>query len=101
AVGGPAPGAAPPIPASHKTGPASAVSAGGAAPPRSTVAAPDLAVRVTGYLGHTLGLGAAARGYLQALDAANVSTSTMSVPLHHLKLPLDLPTQYGRQDFED
>ena len=25
------------------------------------------AVRVTGYLGHTLGLGAAARGYAQAL----------------------------------
>ena len=26
-----------------------------------------LAVRLTGYLGHTLGLGAAARGYVQAL----------------------------------
>ncbi len=45
---------------------------------------------LTGYLGHTLGLGAAARGYAQALDAAGVPVRTVSVPLHHLALPVDL-----------
>ena len=51
---------------------------------------PGPAVRLTGYLGHTLGLGAAARGYVQALDAAGVPVSTVSVPLHHLALPVEL-----------
>jgi len=59
------------------------------------------AVRLTGYLSHTLGLGAAARGYVQALDAAGVPTSTVSVPLHHLELPTALRADYGRHDFED
>lgn len=60
-----------------------------------------LAVRVTGYLGHTLGLGAAARGYVQALGAAGVPVSTVSVPLHHLELPVELAAEYGRHGFED
>ncbi len=59
------------------------------------------AVRVTGYLGHTLGLGAAARGYVQALEAANVPVRTVSVPLHHLELPVALDAEYGRHGFED
>jgi glycosyltransferase involved in cell wall biosynthesis len=59
------------------------------------------AVRVTGYLSHTLGLGAAARGYAQALQAAGVAVSTASVPLHHLELPLELQDGYGRHGFED
>jgi glycosyltransferase involved in cell wall biosynthesis len=59
------------------------------------------AVRVTGYLGHTLGLGAAARGYVQALDAAGVPVRTASVPLHHLALPVELAAEYGRHGFED
>jgi glycosyltransferase involved in cell wall biosynthesis len=59
------------------------------------------AVRLTGYLGHTLGLGAAARGYVQALGAASVPVRTVSVPLHHLALPVALADEYGRHDFED
>jgi len=59
------------------------------------------AVRLTGYLGHTLGLGAAARGYAQALGAAGVPVRTVSVPLHHLTLPVELGAQYGRHEFEE
>jgi hypothetical protein len=59
------------------------------------------AVRLTGYLGHTLGLGAAARGYVQALGAAGVPVRTVSVPLHHLALPVALAAEYGRHGFED
>jgi glycosyltransferase involved in cell wall biosynthesis len=59
------------------------------------------AVRVTGYLSHTLGLGAAGRGYAQALKAAGVAVSTASVPLHHLQLPVELRDGYGRHTFED
>ncbi|MEA2209294.1 MAG: hypothetical protein QOF54_1771, partial [Solirubrobacteraceae bacterium] len=60
-----------------------------------------LAVRLTGYMGHTLGLGAAARGYVDALTAAGVPVSTVSVPLHHLALPVELEEAYGRHGFED
>jgi hypothetical protein len=60
-----------------------------------------LTVRVTGYLGHSLGLGAAARGYVQALSAVGVSVTTASVPLHHLALPAALAEEYGRHGFED
>jgi hypothetical protein len=60
-----------------------------------------LAVRVTGYLGHTLGLGAAARGYVQALGASGVPVTTTSVPLHHLELPVALAAEYGRHGFEE
>lgn len=59
------------------------------------------AVRLTGYLGHSLGLGAAARGYARALGAAGVPVSTVSVPLHHLALPVALADEYGRHGFED
>jgi Glycosyl transferases group 1 len=59
------------------------------------------AVRVTGYLSHTLGLGAAARGYVQALGAAGVPVSTASVPLHHLELPVELAAGYGRHGFDE
>jgi glycosyltransferase involved in cell wall biosynthesis len=58
-------------------------------------------VRVTGYLSHTLGLGSAARGYAAALAAADVPVSTVSVPLHHLELPVDLALDYGRHAYED
>jgi glycosyltransferase involved in cell wall biosynthesis len=73
--------------------------------PRASGGAPRMAdgpaVRLTGYLGHTLGLGAAARGYVQALDAAGVPVRTVSVPLHHLALPVELEAEYGRHGFED
>jgi glycosyltransferase involved in cell wall biosynthesis len=60
------------------------------------------AVRVTGYLGHSLGLGAAARGYAQALRTAGVPVSTVSVPLHHLAIPVELESaDYGLHTFED
>jgi glycosyltransferase involved in cell wall biosynthesis len=59
------------------------------------------AVRVSGYMGHALGLGAAARGYAQALAAAGVPVSTVSVPLHHLELPKDVGADYGQHSFED
>jgi glycosyltransferase involved in cell wall biosynthesis len=61
----------------------------------------ELAVRVTGYLRHALGLGAAARGYVDALGAAGVSVSTASVPLHHLELQVTLADEYGRHGFEE
>ena len=60
-----------------------------------------LAVRLTGYLGHTLGLGAAARGYVRALGAAGVPVRTVSVPLQHLALPVELASEYGRHGFQD
>jgi glycosyltransferase involved in cell wall biosynthesis len=69
------------------------------APPRPADDGP--AVRLTGYLGHTLGLGAAARGYVQALGAAGVPVRTVSVPLHHLALPVKLAEEYGRHSFEE
>jgi glycosyltransferase involved in cell wall biosynthesis len=59
------------------------------------------AVRVSGYLNNTLGLGAAARGYVRALGAAGVQVSTISVPLHHLSLPEDLAAGYGREAFDE
>jgi glycosyltransferase involved in cell wall biosynthesis len=59
------------------------------------------AIRITGYLSHTLGLGAAARGYVQALSAAGVPTSTVTVPLDHMDLPVTLGAGYGRHDFDD
>ncbi|HEY2180649.1 MAG TPA: glycosyltransferase [Solirubrobacteraceae bacterium] len=69
---------------------------------RTTGASGDeLAVRLTGYMGHTLGLGAAARGYAKALAAVNVPVSTVSVPLHHLALPVALGDEYGRHGFDD
>jgi glycosyltransferase involved in cell wall biosynthesis len=72
-------------------------SAGGGVAP----VADGLAIRLTGYLGHTLGLGAAARGYAQALGAAGVPVRTVTVPLHHLALPVALADEYGRHGFED
>jgi glycosyltransferase involved in cell wall biosynthesis len=59
------------------------------------------AVRVSGYLSRALGLGAAARGYAQALQAAGVAVSTATVPLHHLSLPEGLDAGYGEHGFQD
>jgi glycosyltransferase involved in cell wall biosynthesis len=46
-------------------------------------------------------LGAAARAYAQALEAAGVAVSTVTVPLHHLSLPEGLETGYGEHGFQD
>jgi glycosyltransferase involved in cell wall biosynthesis len=70
-------------------------------PQASTEDHAEPAVRVSGYLGHALGLGAAARGYVQALEAVGVPVSTVSVPLHHLELSVQLAAGYGRHSFED
>jgi glycosyltransferase involved in cell wall biosynthesis len=69
-------------------------------PPVQRAGAP-LSVRVTGYLGHVLGLGSAARGYVSALAAAEVPVSTATVALDHLKVPGHLASDYGRHLHED
>src|SRR6185437_6676019 len=69
--------------------------------PANVATADGLAVRLTGYMGHTLGLGAAARGYVAGLAAAGVPVSTITVPLHHLELPVALEDAYGEHGFED
>jgi glycosyl transferase family 1 len=114
----PAPGTQPPrtvaplagtvAPGPHPADRATDAAGGGAgeherpsATPGPSTPEDGLAVRLTGYLGHTLGLGAAARGYAQALGAAGVPVRTVSVPLHHLALPGDLAAEYGRHGFED
>jgi hypothetical protein len=72
---------------------------------RAVVASPDpsagVGVRVTGYLSHVLGLGSAARGYAQALAAAGVPLTTVSVPLDHLEAPIKLSAEYGRHSYEE
>jgi glycosyltransferase involved in cell wall biosynthesis len=69
--------------------------------PAPLIAPDGIAVRLTGYLGHTLGLGAAARGYVQALGTVGVPVSTVTVPLHHMALPVQLSESYGRHGFDD
>ena len=56
-------------------------------------------VRVTGYLGQMLGLGAAARGYVQGLQAAGVPVSTVQVPINHPELLSS--DEYGQLPFTD
>jgi glycosyltransferase involved in cell wall biosynthesis len=74
----------------------------GASPAASTLGDPrPPAVRVSGYLGHALGLGSAARGYAHALSAAGVPTSTVTVALDHMEMPVELGDSYGRHDFDD
>jgi glycosyltransferase involved in cell wall biosynthesis len=102
--GEPAPGPQPaPAPApARNTVPGSAAAENAAEPADIDPSGEDqLAVRLTGYMGHTLGLGAAARGYARALGAAGVPVRTVSVPLHHLQLPVELADGYGRQRFEE
>ncbi len=90
------------IPSTPEKSPAAPeAEAGAIATAKASTADGALAVRVTGYLSHTLGLGSAARGYVEALGAAGVPVSTVSVPLHHLALPVDLAAEYGRHDFDD
>jgi glycosyltransferase involved in cell wall biosynthesis len=62
---------------------------------------PGIAVRVTGYLSHTLGLGSAARGYVQALQAAGVPVATAAVPLQHGNGEPILDGGYGRHAFQE
>jgi glycosyltransferase involved in cell wall biosynthesis len=61
----------------------------------------SLGVRVTGYMGHVLGLGSAARGYASALTAAGVQVSTVTVDLDHLQAPTLLAADYGRHTYDE
>jgi hypothetical protein len=102
----PRPGAVPagsPVRSTHAAGlPATAEPQPPTQSPASHPAADGSpAVRVTGYLGHTLGLGSAARGYVKALAAAEVPVSTVSVPLHHLVRSEQLSDEYGAHCFEE
>ena len=58
-------------------------------------------VRVTGFFEHILGLGAAARGYVRALEAVGVPLSTVTVSLDHLQASPELAPGYGRRSYED
>ncbi len=63
---------------------------------------PDgLCVRVSGYLGHALGLGAAARAYAEAMHAAGLAVSTYTLALDHLPRASNVAGDYGRHHFED
>ena len=76
------------------------VEAGGglpAPPPRSPCDPPR--ARVSGYMGHVLGLGAAARGYAEALAAAGVDVRTRSVSLDRLRPAVDQGEEYGSHGF--
>jgi glycosyltransferase involved in cell wall biosynthesis len=94
-------GVEPAIVADDRTQASTPIAVADASPAGPGGHAGDPAVRLTGYLGHTLGLGAAARGYVQALGAAEVPVRTVSVPLHHLELPVEMAAEYGRHAFED
>jgi glycosyltransferase involved in cell wall biosynthesis len=61
----------------------------------------SLGVRVTGYMGHVLGLGSAARSYARALTAAGVEVSTVSVALDHVNAPTLLAADYGRHSYDE
>ena len=61
---------------------------------------PAVGVRVTGCLGHTLGLGSAARGYVEALRAAGVPVITSSIPPITTETPPPQERDYGRLEFE-
>lgn len=80
--------------------PASAANRPGQLPAAAVDGAP-LGVRVTGFMGHVLGLGSAARGYASALSAAGVPLSTVSVTLDHVNAPVLLAADYARHSYED
>jgi glycosyltransferase involved in cell wall biosynthesis len=92
-------GPADPLPGAHTRTSAAAAARDAAAAMSS--GPPPLAVRVCGYMGHVLGLGAAARGYASALQASGVTLSTMSVSLDDLQRPLMHESSYGRHLHED
>ncbi len=68
---------------------------------RACGAEDSLGVRVTGYMGHVLGLGSAARGYARALTAAGVGVTTVSIALDHVDAPTLLAADYGRHSYDE
>ena len=69
--------------------------------PAARRAGDSLGVRVTGYMGHVLGLGSAARSYARALSAAGVEVSTVTVALDHVEAPTLLAADYGRHSYDE
>ena len=74
--------------------PAAAVGAASGPPRGAAGDAPR--VRVSGYLGDVIGLGAAARAYATALQAAGVPVSTLAASLRRFQPPVALAHGYGR-----
>ena len=70
-------------------------------PPATPDNGGSLGVRLTGYFGHVLGLGAAARAYATALASAGVPLSTVTVSLDHFRPPVELSPEYGRHSYND
>ena len=63
---------------------------------------PDLSMKVTGLMRGTLGLGEAARGYVEALAAANIPVSTSTVDVREFVQLGDAPDEgYARVDYTD
>ena len=63
---------------------------------------PDLSMKVTGLMRGTLGLGEAARGYVEALEAANIPVSTSTVDVREFVQLGDVPDEgYARVDYAD
>jgi Glycosyl transferases group 1 len=63
---------------------------------------PDLSMKVTGLMRGTLGLGEAARGYVEALAAANIPVSTSTVDVREFVQLGDVPDEgYARVDYAD
>jgi glycosyltransferase involved in cell wall biosynthesis len=63
---------------------------------------PDLSVEVTGLLTGTLGLGEAARGYVRALEAADIPVSTSTVDVRQfVSLSPEVDETYARVEYTD
>jgi glycosyltransferase involved in cell wall biosynthesis len=63
---------------------------------------PDLSVHVTGLLTGTLGLGEAARGYVRALEAADIAVSTSTVDVREfVKITRHAHEGYARVEYAD
>jgi glycosyltransferase involved in cell wall biosynthesis len=89
------PGIEPPIPVQNGTSPR-------AGPPLPRGEKPDRSMNVVGLLAGTLGLGEAARGYVRALESADIPVSTSTVDLHHfVEVGGGAHEGYGRVEFAD
>jgi hypothetical protein len=71
-------------------------------PPLPRGPRPDLSMKVTGLLTGTLGLGEAARGYVNALGAAGIPVSTSTIDVRDFVELGDVPHEgYARIDYTD
>jgi glycosyltransferase involved in cell wall biosynthesis len=73
-----------------------------ALPPLPRGERPDLSMNVVGLLTGTLGLGEAARGYVNALEAASIPVSTSTLDVRQfVEISKTTHDGYGRVEFED